>query len=70
VKHRTRTGLALARECRIYSIKAAFTAGTVYTETPNDSTIPGVLATLDTTLGTFTPKAIGFGKPTGLLYLP
>lgn len=54
----------------IYSIKAAFTVGTVYTETPNDSTIPGVLATLDTTSGTFTPKVIGFGKPTGLLYLP
>jgi hypothetical protein len=54
----------------IYSIQAAFTLGTVYTETPNDSTIPGVLATLDPTSGTFTPKVIGFGKPTGLLYLP
>lgn len=54
----------------IYSIKTAFTAGVVYTETPNDSTIPGVLATLDPTSGTFIPKIIGFGKPTGLLYLP
>jgi hypothetical protein len=54
----------------IYSIKTTFTPGTVYTETPDDSTIPGVLATLDPTMGTFLPKVIGFGKPTGLLYLP
>ena len=54
----------------IYSIKTAFTAGTVYTETPNDSTIPGILGTLDPSTGFLTPVIIGFGKPTGLIYLP
>lgn len=54
----------------IYSIKTTFTAGTIYTETPNDSTIPGILGTLDPTTGFLTPVIIGFGKPTGLMYLP
>jgi hypothetical protein len=54
----------------IYEIHTTFTVGTVFTETPNDSTIPGLFATLDPTTGVLTPKIVGFGKPTGLIFVP
>jgi hypothetical protein len=54
----------------IYEIHTAFTVGTVFTETPDDSTIPGLLATLDPTTGFLIPKIVGFGKATGLIFVP
>lgn len=47
-----------------------FVAGTIYTETPNDSGVAGVLATVDPSTGIITPFAVGFGKPTGMLFVP
>jgi hypothetical protein len=54
----------------IYEIHTSFVVGTVFTETPNDSSIPGILATLDPTTGSLSPKIVGFGKPTGLIFAP
>ena len=54
----------------IYAVRTTFTVGSVYTETPDDSSIPGLLATLDLTTGNVAPKIIGFKKPTGLLFVP
>jgi hypothetical protein len=53
----------------IYTIRTKFAVGTVYTETPNDSTVPGVFGTVDLTTGNLIPQIIGFGKPTGLLFV-
>jgi sugar lactone lactonase YvrE len=47
-----------------------FVVGTIYTETPNDSGVAGVLATVDPATGIITPFALGFGKPTGMLFVP
>jgi hypothetical protein len=54
----------------IYSIRAAFKTGTVYTEAPSDSGVNGFVGTLDLSTGFITPVAIGFGSPTGLFFLP
>ncbi len=54
----------------IYSIRATFTTGTVYTEAPDDSAVNGFVATVKLSTGFVTPIAIGFGKATGLLFLP
>jgi hypothetical protein len=54
----------------IYEIHTSFTVGTVFTETPDDSSIPGLLATLDPTTGFLVPKIVGFGKATGLIFVP
>lgn len=55
----------------IYSVRktGGFTVGDVYTETPDDSTIPNILGTLSLTTGTVSPIAVGFGKATGLFFL-
>jgi len=54
----------------IYTIRADFTKGTVYTEAPDDSAVNGFVGTIDLTTGFITPIAIGFGKATGLLFIP
>jgi hypothetical protein len=54
----------------IWSITGTFTPGTVYTEAPNDSGVASFLGTLDLSTGTITPVGIGFGKPTGLAFIP
>ena len=41
----------------IYAVRTAFTVGSVYTETPDDSTIPGLLGTLDLTTGNVVPES-------------
>ncbi len=43
---------------------------TIYTETPNDSGVAGVLATVDPATGILTPFAVGLGKPTGMVFVP
>ena len=45
-------------------------AGTVYTEAPDDSGVVGFLGTVDLTTGFVKPVMIGFGKATGLAYVP
>jgi hypothetical protein len=67
-----------------YTIHTDAGAGTVFTQTPNDSSVnPGDVGKLSInysdptvpgsaagTLGTFTPVGTGFGKPTGLVWVP
>jgi hypothetical protein len=45
-------------------------AGTIYTEAPNDSGVPGFIGTVDLTTGFIHPVMIGFGHPTGMAYVP
>jgi hypothetical protein len=54
----------------IYTVTTRFKPGAVYTEAPSDSSIPGVVGTLDLSSGTITPVMIGLGNPTGLAFIP
>jgi hypothetical protein len=62
----------------IYAVHATFTPGTIYTETPNDSSIPGIVGTIDLagqpqpgpTYAAVSPVILGFQKPTGLIFVP
>lgn len=54
----------------IYVLTAAFVPNAVYTETPSDSGVAGLVGTIDPASGIVAPIAIGFGKPTGLLFVP
>lgn len=54
----------------IYAIHTAWQAGTVYTETPDDSGVSSFFGTLDLSTGIVMPVAIGFKKATGLAFLP
>ncbi|HEY8741858.1 MAG TPA: hypothetical protein VIU62_02085, partial [Chloroflexota bacterium] len=54
----------------ISTISGDIPAGTVYSEAPNDSGVGTWVGTIDLSSGNITPIAIGFGKPTGLLYVP
>ncbi len=54
----------------IYTVRANFTKGTVYTEAPNDSGVASFVGTIDLSTGTITPVAVGFSSPTGLLFIP
>ena len=47
-----------------------FQTGTVYTETPDDSGVVGMIGIVDLMTGFITPIGIGFDKPTGLLFVP
>lgn len=57
--------------------------GTLFTSTPNDSSVPGIVGTVavnfpdptlpgssPSTLGNVTPVGVGFSKPTGLWWVP
>lgn len=54
----------------IYAVRTNFVPGTVYTETPDDSSISSMLGTINLTTGVVSPKVIGFVKATGLLFVP
>jgi hypothetical protein len=54
----------------IYSVRTTFVPGTVYTETPDDSSIASMVGTLDLKTGKVSPQIIGFVKATGLLFMP
>jgi hypothetical protein len=54
----------------VWQITGVFTPGTVYTETPDDSSVTGLLATLNLSSGALAPVGIGFKKPTGLAFIP
>ncbi len=47
-----------------------FVVGTIYTQTPNNLGVAGVLGTVDPATGIVTPFAVGFGKPTGMVFVP
>ena len=72
--------VADATKNTIWKVSGPFTAGEVFTELPNDSGVAGVVGLLDlnnadvsasTGFGyaVIDPVAIGFGKPTGLLFV-
>jgi len=47
-----------------------FKVGTIFTEAPSDSSIPGLVGTVDPNSGQITPIITGLGSPTGLNFLP
>jgi hypothetical protein len=53
-----------------YIVRTAFVPGTVYTQTPDDSGVTGLLGTIDQITGRIHPVAIGLGKPTGMVFVP
>jgi hypothetical protein len=53
-----------------YWIDGNFSNGDVYTEAPNDSGIDNFVGLLNPATGFVTPIAIGFGKATGLVFVP
>jgi hypothetical protein len=48
----------------------SFVPGTVYTEAPNDSGVVDFVGVVDLTTGFVQPVVIGFGKATGMLFVP
>jgi hypothetical protein len=70
--------VADATKNTIWKVTGPFTAGQIFTELPNDSGVIGVLGTVDINAtdvanngyATIAPAVIGFGKPTGLFWLP
>ena len=54
----------------IYWIHVDGTAGTVYTQAPDDSGVVGFVGTVDLTTGFIRPVMIGFGKATGMAFIP
>jgi hypothetical protein len=54
----------------VYTLRSTFTPGAVFTAIPNDSGVKSVVGTVDLTTGFVTPIAVGFGSPTGLLFVP
>ncbi len=47
-----------------------FTPGTIYTELPDDSGVAGLVGVVSPSTGIVSGVAIGFGKPTGMLFVP
>ncbi len=47
-----------------------FSVGTVYTQTPDDSGVVGLVGAVDMSTGFVLPIALGFSKPTGMLFVP
>ena len=62
----------------IYAVHATFTPGTIYTETPSDSSIPGIVGILDLAgqpqpgpmFAPVQPVILGLKSPTGLIFVP
>jgi sugar lactone lactonase YvrE len=54
----------------IYWVHVNSSAGTIYTEAPNDSGVTGFIGTVDLTTDFIHPVMIGFGHPTGMAYVP
>jgi hypothetical protein len=52
------------------SKETPFAAGSIYTQAPNDSTVINFLGTVNAATGTITPFAVGFTKPTGMIFVP
>lgn len=70
--------VADATKNTIWKVDGPFTAGQMFTELPNDSSVVGVLGTVNNSdaglasngFATVSPVVIGMGKPTGLLWVP
>lgn len=54
----------------IYWVHVNSVAGTIFTQAPDDSGVPGFIGTVDLSTGFVHPVMIGFGKPTGMTYIP
>jgi hypothetical protein len=54
----------------IYTMRGELSPTTIYTAAPSDSGVAGFVGTVDKSTGIITPIAIGFGSPTGLLFVP
>ena len=54
----------------VYTLSGDLVPGAVYAEAPNDSGVANWVGTIDLSSGTISPIAIGFGKATGLLFVP
>jgi hypothetical protein len=53
-----------------YWISGSFANGDIYTQSPNDSGVDNFVATINAATGFVTPVAIGFGKATGMVFVP
>lgn len=47
-----------------------FVPGTIYTQLPSDSGVGGAVGVLDPATSFITPIAIGFGSPSGMIFVP
>ncbi len=54
----------------VYTLHTSQPDGTVFTAVPGDSGVAGFIGTVNISAGNVTPIAVGFGSPTGLLYVP
>jgi hypothetical protein len=48
----------------------SFSAGSIYTQAPNDSGVTNFVGTVDPSTGFITPFAVGFTKATGMVFAP
>jgi hypothetical protein len=48
----------------------AFAAGSIYTQSPNDSGVTNFVGTVNPATGLITPFAVGFTKATGMVFVP
>jgi sugar lactone lactonase YvrE len=63
--------IADATSAQTYWLTAAhFSVGDIFTETPDDSGVAGLIGAVDPATGIITPIALGFAKPTGMLFVP
>ena len=53
-----------------YWIKGAFASGDIYTQSPNDSGVDGLVGVISPSTGFVVPIAIGFFKATGMVFVP
>jgi hypothetical protein len=53
-----------------YWISGSFANGDIYTQSPNDSGVDNFVAVINAATGFETPIAIGFGKATGMVFVP
>lgn len=49
---------------------SAFSAGSIYTQAPNDSGVTNFVGTVNPSSGLITPFAVGFTKATGMVFVP
>ncbi len=49
---------------------AHFATDAIYTQTPDDSGVVGMVGVVDPSTGFITPIAIGFSKATGMIFVP
>jgi hypothetical protein len=47
-----------------------FSTSAIYTQTPDDSGVAGLVGVVNPSTGFVTPVVIGFGKPTGMIFVP